>query len=156
MHILQTRKINEEGDAITDQLVTIMQQGTGGGSAALAPRSAYRRVKTREAKSLCTAGENTTETPGSKWWELTSRIKTDSSHTTRWKDKKKRRDQYDLKQSFHKKLLTSDWTSSPQCLRRSHYYWSQSLLWMASGPICDISVLRFTKTAEEQAWFISA
>lgn len=65
-----------------------MQQGTGDGSAALESHSACRRVKTQEAGFLCTA-KNTTETPGSKWWELTNRIKTDSSHTVWWKDKRK-------------------------------------------------------------------
>lgn len=65
-----------------------MQQGTGDGSAALESHGACRRVKTQEAGFLCTA-KNTTETPGSKWWELTNRIKTDSSHTVWWKDKRK-------------------------------------------------------------------
>lgn len=65
MHILQTQKINGGRDAITDQLVTIMQQGTGDGSAALESHSACRRVKTQEAGFLCTA-KNTTEIPGSK------------------------------------------------------------------------------------------
>lgn len=89
MHILQTQKINGGRDAITDQLVTIMQQGTGDGSAALESHSACRRVKTQEAGFLSTA-RNTAEIPGSKWWELTLRIKTDSSHTIRWETKGKR------------------------------------------------------------------
>lgn len=65
MHILQTQKINGGRDAITDQLVTIMQQGTGDGSAALESHSACRRVKTQEAGFLSTA-RNTAEIPGSK------------------------------------------------------------------------------------------
>lgn len=77
----------------------------------------------------------TTEIPGSKRWELTHRIKTDSSHTIRWKTKE--RDQYDLKQPFPRKSLTSDHTP---CLRTSQCCWGHRSLVAHS----DIPFLRFT------------
>lgn len=114
-----------------------MQQGTGDGSAALESHSACRRVKTQEAGFLCTA-KNTTETPGSKWWELTNRIKTDSSHTVWWKDKRK---EINMIWNNHSQEVTDFWLQ-PQ----SRTPEDKPVLLGSESPVAqpDTPILRFT------------
>lgn len=64
MHILQTRKINLEVNAVTDQLLTIMQQEVKWTRWPSGPHSACRRVKTQEAEALHAAEENATDMAG--------------------------------------------------------------------------------------------
>lgn len=91
----------------------------------------------QEAGFLCTA-KNTTETPGSKWWELTNRIKTDSSHTIWWKDKRK---EINMIWNNHSQEVTDFWLQ-PQ----SRTPEDKLALLGSESPVAqpDIPILRFT------------
>lgn len=65
MHTFQTWKINLGVNAITDQLLTIMQQDMRNGSAGPCnPTVPAGRLKNQDAESLQTAKENATEMAG--------------------------------------------------------------------------------------------
>lgn len=89
-----------------------MQQGTGDGSAALESHSVCRRVKTQEAGFLCTA-KNTTEinqVPNDENLHVESKL----IQVIPYGERQKERDQYDLKQPFPRKSLTSDYTPTSE------------------------------------------
>lgn len=66
MHIFQIRKINLGVNAITDQLLTIMQQDKSNGSTGPHnPTVPTGGLKNQDAESLQTAKENATEMVGS-------------------------------------------------------------------------------------------
>lgn len=134
MHIFQTQKMNLGVNAVTDQLLTIMQQGKWDGSAGPSKPTApaggwktrilnpYRLPKKMQPKRQAPSDEKNLQ------------IESKLIQVIQWKHKrKKERDQYDLKQPFNSKLLTLNWTSSPRCLRTRQCSRAGSLR-MACGP----------------------
>lgn len=101
MHIVQIRKINLRVNAITDQLLTIMQQGKWNGSTGPRnPTVPAAGLQNQGTESLQTAREDATEMAGS-YDKKNLQIESKLIQVIEWKDKrKKERDQYDLKQSF--------------------------------------------------------
>lgn len=120
MHIIQTQKINLGANAVTDQLLTIMQHSKWNGCTG--PCDPMVPAGGPETRML-----NLYKPPKKmqQKWQVPNdkknlQIESTVIQVIQWKDKrKKERDQYDLKHHFNSKLLTFCWTSSPRCLRTS-------------------------------------
>lgn len=92
MHILQTQKLNPGVNAGTDQLLTIMQQGTWNGSAGprnpTVPAGGWK-TRTLNPYILPKKMQRKWQAPSDE--KLTNRIKTDSSHTVKGQKEKGKR-----------------------------------------------------------------